>query len=878
MADPVSRLNAALAGRYRVAREIGRGGMATVYLADDLRHGRTVALKVLQPELAALVGAERFLAEIRITAKLQHPHILPLHDSGEADGMLYYVMPHIEGESLRERLDRERQLPVNEAVRIAMAVAQALDYAHRRGVIHRDIKPANILLHDAEPVISDFGIAIALSAGGAGRLTETGLSLGTPHYMSPEQATGDSSVGPPTDVWALGCVLYEMLVGEPPYGGSTPQAVLGKILTSDPESVTALRRSVPRHVEAVIRKALEKVPADRFVSANDLARALDDPSFGYTARPARSGAGPGERRWSRLVLGLGVTTVGLGIALMAVLTTLDAPEPRVVARFDVTPSPDQPIVASETDTDLALSSDGTRILYRGVRRDGGTQLWLRTLDQLVAVPVAGTEDAELGVFSPDGRSIAFVVGGAIRTVPVAGGTPFTVVPGGAPKHTLTWADDGFLYFGLSESIFRVPESGGEPEPATPDSLGLQRYPDVLPGGRGILVTLLGAYPALSRVAVIDPRTGDAREIATATLARFAPPDHLVYLTADGTLLAAPFDVRRLEIVGSPVALVRGLHLKPSGAAQVALSASGALLYSTGGSSGELVWVSRTGDVEPIDPSWSHAMSHPELSPDGSRVAVTIRDETAMHVWVKQVEQGPALQLSVTGGLNGYPSWTPDGRSVTYFSDQAGQSLDFYTKRADGGTQAVLELDHDAALAESAWSRDGSWLIFRTDRGAPGQGDVFARRRDASGAPIPLLRSPFAELSPTLSPDGRWLAYTSNETGREEIYVVPFPDTGAAKWVVSTGGGIEPRWAPGGGELFYRSARGEMVAVRVETDPTFAAVERTVLFAASTFRSDVNHPQYDVSSDGERFLMIRPVGGEGSLVLVQNYLEELGDQR
>jgi serine/threonine-protein kinase len=245
----------------------------------------------------------------------------------------------------------------------------------------------------------------------------------------------------------------------------------------------------------------------------------------------------------------------------------------------------------------------------------------------------------------------------------------------------------------------------------------------------------------------------------------------------------------------------------------------------------------------------------------------------MHVWVKQLEQGSALQLSVEGSLNGYASWTPDGTSVTYFSDLAGPSFDLYTKRADGGTQAELELNHESALAESAWSRDGSWLVFRTDRNVPGQGDVFTRRRDAS-LPVPLLQSPFAELSPALSPDTRWLAYTSNETGREEIYVVPFPDTGAAKWVVSTGGGSEPAWAPDGRELFYRSGRGDMVAVRVETEPTFSAGGRSILFSASMFRSDLNHPQYDVSPDGERFLMIRPVGGELSVVLVLNFLDEL----
>jgi serine/threonine-protein kinase len=256
MTDPIARLNAALEGRYRIERQVGEGGMATVYLAEDLKHDRKVALKLLKPELAAVVGAERFLAEIKTTANLQHPHILPLFDSGEADGFLFFVMPYVTGETLRERIDREHQLPVDEALGIASSVASALQHAHDHGVIHRDIKPGNILLQDGQPVIADFGIALAVAHAGQGRVTETGLSLGTPHYMSPEQATGDSDVDPRTDVYALGCVLFEMLVGEPPYPGNTAQAVLGKIIQGLPVSASAARKAVPPNVDAAIRKAL----------------------------------------------------------------------------------------------------------------------------------------------------------------------------------------------------------------------------------------------------------------------------------------------------------------------------------------------------------------------------------------------------------------------------------------------------------------------------------------------------------------------------------------------------------------------------------------------------------------------------------------------
>ena len=300
MSDPVTRLNAALEGRYAIDRELGEGGMATVYLADDLKHERKVALKVLRPELAAVVGAERFLAEIKTTANLTHPHILPLFDSGEADGFLFYVMPYLEGETLRDRIDREKQLAVEEAVRIATAVASALDHAHRHKVIHRDIKPGNILLQDGQPVVLDFGIALALGVAGGTRLTETGLSVGTPFYMSPEQATGDQEVGASTDTYALGSVLYEMLVGEPPYPGATAQAVLGKIIAGKPVSATEQRPSIPAHVDAAVRKALEKLPADRFTSAQDLMRALGDEHFRYGELATVDAGGAAAGPWNRL--------------------------------------------------------------------------------------------------------------------------------------------------------------------------------------------------------------------------------------------------------------------------------------------------------------------------------------------------------------------------------------------------------------------------------------------------------------------------------------------------------------------------------------------------------------------------------------------------
>ena len=365
MSDPVARLNAALEGRYAIERELGEGGMATVYLADDLKHERKVALKVLKPELAAVVGAERFLSEIKVTANLQHPNILPLFDSGDADSFLFYVMPYVEGETLKDRLDREHQLPVADAVHIATDMAEALDYAHRQGVVHRDIKPANVLLLEGKPVISDFGIALALGAAGGGRLTETGLSLGTPHYMSPEQATGDQAVGSATDTYALGSVLYEMLVGEPPYPGTTAQAVLGKIIAGKPVSAAEHRSSVPRNVDAAIRCAIEQLPADRFGSVQEFAKALADPGFRHgdvSVAEVTAAVGP----WKRLALGFAVLAglfgLGLGWSLLQ-------PEPQQqVTRIAVTPPTDVVIGAPRG---LAVSPDGRTVAFAGPRHGRG---------------------------------------------------------------------------------------------------------------------------------------------------------------------------------------------------------------------------------------------------------------------------------------------------------------------------------------------------------------------------------------------------------------------------------------------------------------------------------------------------------------------------
>ena len=596
MSDAVTRLNAALEGRYAIERELGEGGMATVYLADDLKHERKVALKVLKPELAAVVGAERFLAEIKTTANLQHPHILPLFDSGEADSFLFYVMPFVEGESLRDRIDREHQLPVDEAVKIATDLAEALDYAHRHKIIHRDIKPANILIHEGRPLIADFGIALAVGVAGGGRLTETGLSVGTPHYMSPEQATGDQAVGVATDIYALGAVLYEMLIGEPPYTGSTAQAILGKIIQGKTASASEERASVPRNVDAAIRKALEKLPADRFTGAQQFARALSDPGFRH-GEVAVGGLVVAGGAWNRL--SIATTTIAV-VASAVAGWSLMRPEPPVpIERFESPFREGQAPTLYGTER-FALSPDGSRLVYVG---PGG--LWVRRWDDPDASLIRGTEGGSRPSVSPDGAQLVFQQSQEIKVLSFEGGPIQSVTAGRWPL----WGGDGYLYFDGSSFAERIPVTGGQAEPVRVDG----RVHEVLSGGSGALVTSGGEIGTL-RIA-----TGETTRLFEGNFPRYAVSGHLVYLAPDLTLMAARFDADAMELLGQPVPLLADVDAYD-------ISDTGKLFYSKtpGGARAEFVWLTRSGQATPVEAGWTfdRGAVNPgwSLAPDGARLA------------------------------------------------------------------------------------------------------------------------------------------------------------------------------------------------------------------------------------------------------------------
>ena len=878
MSDPVTRLNAALEGRYAIERELGEGGMATVYLADDLKHERKVALKVLKPELAAVVGAERFLAEIKTTANLTHPHILPLFDSGEADGFLFYVMPYVEGETLRDRIDREKQLPVDEAVALASKVAGALQHAHEHGVIHRDIKPGNILLQDGEPVVADFGIALAVGAAGSNRLTETGLSLGTPFYMSPEQATGDQAVGASTDTYALGSVLYEMLTGDPPYMGSTAEAVLGQIIAGKPVSATEHRPSIPAHVDAAVRKALEKLPADRFTSAQDFVRALGDEHFRY-GELATAGASAAVGPWKQIAIG--AITVAVLFAVTLGWALVRPSPPGLVTRVSV-------LIPEEQSFDLVgggldLSPDGSLMVYRGVGDQGQAQLWARRWNALDATPIGGTDQAQFPAISPDGQEVAFATAGSIRVVPLQGGVSRTLVEvGGACCPG--WSSDGaWVYYSeLRAGWRRVPAVGGSPEIVTEVAAGdvATLYLDVLPGGRGAVFTTLA--PGGFRIQAVDVATSEVKDLTPGTFPRYSPTGHLLFIDAAGTLFAAPFDVENLELTGAAVPVAEGLALV-GGLGFFAVSQTGTLVYRTGAAGGLLapVWVERNGTAREIDPGWSilggPTFSSLTLSPNGDRLAISIGDPGGtFDLWVKQLDMGPLSRLTFEGTNNLRATWSPDGQSLTFVSDRA-RDFDVWTKRADGSGTAELVLD-SGFVTEGFYSQDGRWLIFREGATPLEEGDLYAIRPGVDSAAVVLTATEFFEYSPALSPNGRWLAYVSNQSGREEVYVIPFPEgrLGGGLVQVSADGGRDPVWAHNGRELFYRNGANELVAVQVSGDPTFVAGQQEVLFSMADYLPSRGHPMYDVSPDDQRFVMLR-TGAEGEdsqLILVTNWFEEL----
>ncbi|MEO8228057.1 MAG: serine/threonine-protein kinase, partial [Gemmatimonadota bacterium] len=598
----LDRLQATLSDRYRIERELGEGGMAVVYLATDLKHARPVALKVLRPELTAVVGADRFLREIQVTAKLQHPHIVPLFDSGVADELLYYVMPVIDGETLRQRLTREGELPVDEGVALIRAVAGALDYAHRHDVVHRDIKPENVLLHDGQPLLADFGIGLAVSAMGDDRLTSTGFSVGTPGYMSPEQMAGERKLDARSDIYALGCVAYEVLAGEPPFTGRTMHAVVSAVMTSDPAPLTERRRAVPEGVGAAIHRSLQRVPADRFATAAQFASALatgSDPQLRAHARTEITAV----RRRSSFVMPLVAGVVLGGVAAFALFAArarigARAVEPTVTRRWDIALPDDAPVALGGAgsspvgQTSIALSPAGDRLAYVAPR-GASTVLMLRDLSGDSSVAIRGTDGAYRPFFSPDGTWIGFFAGNLLRKIPVAGGDPVPVAPVNRISGVNWIADDRILLFQNSGFDFHSISASGARTDSTVHLTTQFGEPDLLPGGEWVVgqlgsgqLALLsiteGTELAITRRGVLALDSVGTSDLLFGTSPKWVPPGHLVYSTADGVLMAMPFDGAGRKVLGEAVPILAGVRMEGGfGYGEYALAHDGTLVYLHG---------------------------------------------------------------------------------------------------------------------------------------------------------------------------------------------------------------------------------------------------------------------------------------------------------
>ncbi len=878
-------------GPYEIVAPLGAGGMGEVYRARDTRLRREVAIKVLPDAFASdAQRLGRFEREAQLLASLSHPNIAAIHGFDEAGGVHFLVLELVAGETLAERL-AEGPLELEEAFNVARQIAEGLEAAHERGVIHRDLKPSNVkITPEGKVKVLDFGLAKALGAESAAHdlsqsptvttgATRDGVILGTAAYMSPEQARG-KPLEKRTDVWSFGCVLYETLTGRQAFSGETVSDTLVAILGREPDW-QALPATTPARIRDLLRRCLQKDPTRRLRDIGDarieIEEALAEPAADAAAAATQVRAAPYPL--GRLGLPLAfAAAMGLvaGVLVTRISRRALAMPPRAVSRFAVALPPGQRL-ADSSYPEVALSPTGRHLVY-AASSEGRTQLFLRAMDQLEATPISGTEGASSPFFSPDGQWVGFFASGKLKKISFSGGEASVLCDATSPQG-MTWAPDDTIVFSPQSysSLLRVPAAGGAPEVLTkPDFRGGEgshwwfRWPQVLPGGKVILFTAhAGAgTPDKSLIEVHSLVTGERKVVVRGgTSARYVPTGHLVYALA-GRLMAVPFDLARLEVTGPAVVLLEDLLVDPaSGAAQFGLSDGGSLAYVAGSPSNRrLVWVDHNGMAEPLAAP-PRPYVHPRLSPDGKRVAVTITGET-YDVWLYDIPRDTLTRLTYEAD-NNYPIWTPDGKRVTFQSNRDG-SPNLYWTNADGSdTPERLTRSEYTQITES-WSPDGRTLLFIELRPTTAW-DVWVLPLQGERKPRPLVQTSFVDGTPQISPDGRWVAYWSNETGRREIYVRPFPGPGG-KWQISTEGGWQAAWRKDGRELFYRNGD-KMMAVAITSREEFSATRPALLF--EKHYEQIQGKNYDVSADGRRFLMVQGEPETASRIhIVLNWFDEL----
>jgi serine/threonine-protein kinase len=798
---PIDRLTTLLADRYRIERELGSGGMATVYLAHDVRHDRKVALKLLKPELAAVIGAARFLAEIKTTANLQHPHILSLHDSGEIDGTVYYVMPFVDGESLRDRLTREKQLPIPDAIRISTAVADALQYAHAHGVIHRDIKPENILLHDGHAVVADFGIALAASSAGS-RMTETGMSLGTPHYMSPEQAMGERDLDARTDVYALGCVLYEMLTGQPPFTGPTAQSIVAKVITERAAPPSALRSTVSEQLDDAVLTALEKLPADRHETAAKFAGALAESSI--TGRVARAQRTRTRRpRTSRAIAaGIAVIAVAL-IALSGWARSRGNRAPSGPAVYDAT-FPDSALMSfagatvqtgyGTATTNVTISADGALAVYPAVHGES-TILWSRSLRDAHSAPIAGTEGGAAAQISPDGSRVAFLVSNRVMVVPIAGGTPKQLLVAGTPA-TLQWLSPRELLVLHSDGTrlsWLDPETGPTKQlDIFRCTLGkwLPETKELMCGMNGIAWTL---DPVSKKQQMITARGAEGSGGAVqGSDFRLVDGRYVVYVSVAGDLNAASYD-RKSRTIGRSIALVSGVRREGAGPGQYDLSANGTLAYAPGANAQIVrMVVMRQGHVAEPLPVEAATFQRFDLNRDKRWLAAIVQAPQSQELRLYNLKNGQSFTWLRAPAIR-HALWNPDGTRVLVWVRDSTRSSILYGSPASATAPDTLFSATLPIVVPEPIDFSNEHTVVAQD--ATKQ---FNFRFDPSVRPVRFDSIAVESRFATVSPGGKLICYQSID-GR--IMVTTLPARPERAQIAAQG--VEPLWLSSS-EILYRS--------------------------------------------------------------------------
>ena len=856
-------------GHYAVTAKIGEGGMGEVYRARDTKLDRDVALKVLpeaftqDPDRLA-----RFEREAKVLASLNHPNIAAIHGLEESDGIRALVLELVEGPTLADRIKRG-PIPLDEALPIAKQIAEALEAAHEAGVIHRDLKPSNIKVRDDGTVkVLDFGLAKALDPNPDGdpsqsptltaAATQMGVIMGTAAYMSPEQARG-KTVDKRADIWAFGVVLLEMLTGRTVFAGEDVSMTLSSVLQREPDW-SYLPSAVSPSLSVFLQRCLEKDPKQRVHDVADVRLAMAGAFETTVSAPSEPAAVFQPRVWQRPAVIAVVVLVSLAVGGVVVWGLMQpAPAHRPVARSLLTPPPSMPLDIA-FDVNVALTPDGTRVVYRGLL-DGQPHLFVRPLAALDATPLTGLGGNPRNPFiSPDGNWVGFFNGNqALQRVSILGGPPVPIVDLPGPPRGASWGPDDTIIFAANNpesGLLRVPMGGGEPEVlTTPDTeQGEQNHlwPEILPGRQAVLFTIRttgGLQNA--QIAVLSLESGDYNVLFPGgSNPRYVPTGHIVY-GVGGTLRAVGFDLDSLTVTSDPIPIVEDVPMGSFGGTNFAVAQDGSLVYvrgSGGGRDNTLVWVDRDGREESLAAEPDRYLE-PRLSPDGTQLATrVINDEGGNDIYIYDIARNTFTQLTFSDAGHCCPLWTPDGDRVVFSSTRDGPP-NLYMKDADGTGEVERLTESDDPHVAYAWSPDGDTLVLWNND------DLHTWSSDSAPTPTPLFETLFAENRPSMSPDGRWIAYESNEDGVFEVYVRPFPDVDDGKWKVSTQGGTHPVWSPDGSELFYVSGDAMMVAP-ITSDPTFQHGNPEVVFEG---RYNFAVPFRVFSLDGTRFLVTKPAG-------------------